>query len=155
LLRYVVPLFLLLNLACYRREYPADHVLVCPPQWDVQRVILPYTVKGMGSAHYPGPPYTRESFDVFLFDRGPDGRPSRLAQVLLYGGKWPSAPVRGVAEFRQETLELNLEYFSEGRRGRSDVWRPYSFNGSYRLQPDKCDISPPVCEGSPPASHAR
>ena len=148
---FLVLLLALPQLACFRREVPAAYALVCPPEEKSLRVIVPYTVKGMGSAHYPGPPYSYDSFDVLVFHREGNGSEPSLAQLLRYKGDWPIEVVRGQAQLQDGTLELSLEFLSRGSGGRSDAWEPYPMNGSYPLRSDDCKALPPAREGLLPA----
>ena len=113
-------------------------------------MIVPYTVKGMGSAHYPGPPYSYASFDVLVFEKTEDDRQMLLAQLLRYDGQWPIEKLRGSADLSLDTLELALEFFSRGSGGRAGAWKPYPLNGTYRLKYDECGDSPSVESVSPP-----
>ena len=94
---------------CYRTETAFDYVLACPAESDVQRIVIPFKIEGMGSAHYPGPPYSCESFDVLEVRRSREDLVDwDVIQVHRYQAQWPLEKVRGSVLTRAGGLSVNL-----------------------------------------------
>lgn len=129
----------ILSAGCYRTESSLDYVLACPPQDGIQRFVIPFEIKGMGSAHYPGPPYSYESFDVLVMER-PEFRSSSegVRQVLRYRAEWPLDHVRGSVLNQGGSLRVELQFLARGTQNGSAEWREYPLNGTYRVVKDDC-----------------
>jgi hypothetical protein len=128
-----------MSLACYRSETPLGQAILCPPSGGLQVVRIPFKVSGMGSAHYPGPPYSYEEFDQLTFIRSPDGE-RKLVRVQRYDTGWPLEKVRGLVEFRDQVLVVQLEYWVSSGSSSTGDWEQYPLNGEHPLLDSDCRL---------------